>query len=96
MMEEIDVSLFSFYIVIFFGLTFFLYGLAVLKSEEYPTWVGWIAVILSVASFVVGLVQTYTGLSVLVTNMLFASFSSLLTLWLLIMNIRIWRSVKAS
>ena len=94
MMEEIDVALFSFYIIIFFGLTFFLFGLAVLKSDNYPTWLGWTAVVLSVASFIVGLVQSYTGLSVLVTNMLFASFSSFLTLWLLIMNIRIWRSVK--
>ncbi len=94
MMEEIDIALFSFYIVLFFGITFFLYGWGVLKSEEHPAWLGWAAIVLSIASFVVGLVQTYTGLSVLVTNILFASLSSFLILWLIIMNIRIRRGVR--
>lgn len=94
MMEEIDIALFSFYIVLFFGITFFLYGWGVLKSEEHPAWLGWAAVLLSIASFVVGLVQAYTGLSVLVTNILFASLSSFLTLWLIIMSVRIWRGIR--
>ena len=90
-MEEIDVGLFSVYIIVFFGLTFSLFGLAVAKSDSFPQWLGWVAVVLGLASFVDGTVQAYTGLSVLVTNVLFASFSSLLTVWILIMGVLMWR-----
>ena len=95
MMEEIDIGIFSIYIILFFGLTFLLYGLAVAMSESYPKWLGWVAVVLALASLIVGIVQAFTGLSVLVTNTLFASFSSLLTLWVLIMGILTWRKTKA-
>jgi len=93
-MEEIDVGLFSVYIIVFFGVTFVLYGLAVARSDRFPTWLGWAAVVLGIASFIDGMVQAYTGLSVLVTNILFASFSSLLTLWILIMGILMWRKLR--
>lgn len=91
MMEQIDIGIFSLYIVIFFGITFLLYGLAVAMSEAYPKWLGWVAAVLGVASLVVGVVQAYSGLSVLVTSMLFPSFSSFLTLWMLVMGILTWR-----
>lgn len=91
MMEEIDVALFSLYIILFFGITFFLYGVAVSMSDAYPKWLGWVAIILAVASFVVGVIQTYAGLSVLVTNVLFTSFSSFLILWVLVMGVLTWR-----
>jgi len=94
MMENIDIGIFSLYIVVFFGITFILYGLAVAQSDTYPQWLGWVAVVLAVACLVVGVVQVYTGLSVLVTNILFTSFSSFLTLWMLVMGILTWRSVK--
>lgn len=95
MMEEIDIGLFSLYIIVFFGITLILYGLAVAMSDTYPKWLGWVAVVLAVASLVVGAVQAYSGLSVLVTNILFASFSSFLTLWMLVMGILTWRKTGA-
>ncbi|MFY9463333.1 MAG: hypothetical protein WAP52_04075 [Candidatus Sungiibacteriota bacterium] len=94
MMEEIDIALFSVYIILFFGITLFLYGLAVTKSAVFPRWLGGTAMALAVASFVVGVVQAYTGLSVLITNTLFASFSSFLTLWILIMGVLILRKAR--
>lgn len=91
-MEQIDVGIFSVYIIVFFGVTFMLYGLAVAKSGRFPQWLGWAALLLGCASFVDGIVQGYLGLSVLVTNILFASFSSFQTLWLLTMGVLMWRS----
>lgn len=91
-MEQIDVGIFSVYIIVFFGVTFMLYGLAVAKGGRFPQWLGWAALLLGVASFLDGIVQGYTGLSVLVTNILFASFSSFQTLWLLTMGVLMWRS----
>jgi hypothetical protein len=91
-MEQIDVGIFSTYIIVFFGLTFILYGLAVAKSGRFPQWLGWAALAFGCASFADGIAQGYMGLSVLVTNILFAGFSSLQTLWLLTMGILMWRS----
>lgn len=91
MMEEIDIGLFSTFIIVFFGVTLLLYGLGVALSNNFPRWLGWVAVVLATASLVTGFVRAYTGLSILATSMLFASFSSFLTLWLLIMGVLIWR-----
>jgi len=55
---------------------------------------GLAAVLLGLASFVDGIVQGYTGLSPLVTNILFASFSSVQTLWLLTMCVLMWRKLS--
>lgn len=91
-MEQIDVGIFSVYIIVFFGVTFMLYGLAVAKSGRFPQWLGWAAFGLGLASFLDGIAQGYTGLSVLVTNILFASFSSFQTLWILTMGVLLWRA----
>lgn len=80
-MEEIDISIFSAYIVVFFGVTFFLYACAVATSGVFPKWLGWIGALLAAAGFTVGMAQAYYGLSVLITNTLFASISSFLIIW---------------
>jgi hypothetical protein len=94
MMEEIDISIFSMYIIVFFGFTYLLYGLAVTKSAVFPRWLGWVAVLLGLASLIDGTVQGLTGLSVLVTNTLFATFASLLTVWTIVMGVLMWRKTK--
>jgi hypothetical protein len=96
LMEEIDIGLFSTFIIVFFGVTLLFYGLGVALSDNFPRWLGWVAVVLATASLITGFVQAYTGLSVLVTSMLFASFSSFLTLWLLIMGVLMWRRTRAT
>ena len=80
-LEEIDIGLFSIIIIVFFGITFILYGLAVA---------------LGIGSFTIGTVQAYVGLSVLGTNFLFAGFASLLTVWVLVMGILMWRKTRSA
>ena len=96
MMEEIDIGLLSTFIIVFFGVTLLLYGLGVALSDNFPRWLGWVAVVLAIASLIAGFVQAYTGLSVLVTSVLFVSFASFLTLWLLIMGVLMWRRTRAA
>lgn len=89
--EQFDLALFSLFIVIFFGMTILLYGLAILTSAAYPQWLGWVAVLEGLASIPPGFIQAYNGPSVLVTNILFPIFSSIATVWGLLMGIHLWR-----
>ena len=96
MMEEIDVALFSLYIVVFFGLTILLYGLAVGFSGAYPGWLGWVAVVLGAVSFVIGTIQAIDGLSVLITSVLFVGVASLVNIWVIIMGWYLWRRGRSA
>ncbi|MBI4562136.1 MAG: hypothetical protein HY724_08815, partial [Candidatus Rokubacteria bacterium] len=77
--------------VVFFGVTIFLYGLALLTSDVYPKWLGWVAVLASIGSALVGLNLAYRGPSVLAANVLFPIFSIVITLWVLVMGVLLWR-----
>ena len=90
-MEEVDVGIFSAWIILFFGATFIAYGLAVAMSNNFPKWLGWVATALGVISLVVGFYQAYDGLSVFVTNYAFSGTASLLTIWVLIMAVLMGR-----
>jgi hypothetical protein len=90
-MEEIDVGVFSAWIILFFGATFIVYGLAVALSGNFPKWLGWVAAVLGLVSLVVGFYQAYDGLSVTITNYAFAGSATLLTVWVLVMAILMGR-----
>lgn len=89
--EQVSFGIFSMFIFVFFGLTILLYGLAVALSDIYPKGLGWVAVILGGGSAVLGLVQAYQGPSDVVTNILFAVFSILITVWVLVIGVFMWR-----
>ena len=91
MLEEVDVGIFSIFIVVFFGFTFLLYGLAVAQSDEYPAWLGWIAVILATAAVAIGTVQALYGLSTITTSILFAGVASFLNVWVIVIGWYMWR-----
>ncbi len=90
-MEEVDVGVFSAWIILFFGATFIVYGLAVAMSDNFPKWMGWIAAALGLVSLVVGFYQAYDGLSVFITNIAFSGAATLLTVWVLVMAIMMGR-----
>ena len=87
----VDFAIFSIWTIVFFGVTIILYGLAVLTSSVYPKWLGWVAVLASVGSALIGLNQAYNGPSVLVTNILFPIFSIIITIWVFVMGVLLWR-----
>lgn len=84
-------ALSAMWIIVLFGATHLLYGIAILSGSTYPRWLGWVAVIGGAGALVTGVLQSYQGLTALLVNVLLPIFASLLTLWLLVMGIRLWR-----
>ncbi len=91
MLEEVDVAIFSVFILVFFGITFLFYGLAVALGSEYPTWLGWTAVVLAAAALIIGTVQAIDGLSTITTSVMFVGVASLLNLWIIVIGWYMWR-----
>ncbi len=89
--EELNFGMFSVYIMLFFGITYLLYGLAVTSSDIYPKWPGWVAVVLAFISFVVGAAFNLGGPSAVLINMLFSGVSTLLVVWTLVLGVLLWR-----
>lgn len=88
---HLDFALFDIWVVIFFGMTFILYGLAALGSNAYPRWLGWVAVVGGLGASLVGLVQAFVGTSQITFLILFPACAALLSIWLLVMGVLMWR-----
>lgn len=95
-LAQINFALFSLAIVVWFGVTNILYGLAIVTSDVYPGWLGWVALLGGVASALVGLNQAYRGLSVVTTNILFPIVSTVLIVWFFIVGVLLWRKSGAT
>lgn len=87
----VNIALFSVTLIVFFGATVFLFGLAIATSDVYPKWLGWVAAVLGVAAALLGFVYAYQGPSALVTNILVPILSILETVWLLVIGVLLWR-----
>ena len=95
-LHEASIALFSMFIFAYFGVTILLYGLAVSLSDVYPKWLGWTAVVLGVGAAVLGLIQAYQGLSETVSTILFPIVATLISLWILVMGVLLWRKTGAA
>jgi hypothetical protein len=71
-------------------LPFVLYGLAVVRSGSSPRLLGWVGILGGSVSLAAGLLQAYTGRSAL-ASVLFVGGSMLVTLWMLILGVAMWR-----
>jgi hypothetical protein len=80
--ETINFALAALFNILFAGVTFILYGLAVAWSRVYPRWLGWVVVVAGIGSVVAGLVQAYAGESTTATRVLTIVFPTVITLWL--------------
>jgi len=94
--QYVGFGIYALWIMIFFGLTFVAYGLAVACSREYPRWLGWIAVAAGIGSFVVGYFQYFSGLTDLLTNKLFPAFAIVLAIWSTVMGWLLFRKGRAT
>jgi hypothetical protein len=92
--EAINFALASLFNILFAGVTFILLGLAVAWSGEYPGWLGWVVVVAGVGSVPVGLVQAYTGESIGFTRIATIIFPSVITLWVVVMSVLLWRKAR--
>jgi len=93
--ETINFALAALFNILFAGVTFILYGLAVAWSTVYPRWLGWVVVVAGLGSVVAGLVQAYAGESTTATRVLTIVFPTVITLWLVGMSMLLWRRAPA-
>jgi hypothetical protein len=91
----LDFALFDVFVLTFFGVTFILYGLAVSAGNAYPRWLGWVAVFGGLGATLVGLVQAYTGTSQVTFLIIFPALAALLSFWLMVMGVLMWRRASA-
>jgi len=94
--EAINFALASLFNILFAGVTFILLGLAVASSGEYPGWLGWVVVVAGVGSVPVGLVQAYMGESIGFTRIATIIFPTIITLWVVVMSVLLWRKAGKS
>jgi hypothetical protein len=88
--EEVNFGTLSVWIILFFGITYILYGLAVAASDDHPKWLGWAAVAMGTVQFVTGVVVTLNGPSELMITRIFSPVAFLETIWLLAMGALMW------
>jgi len=93
--ETINFALAALFNILFAGVTFILYGLAVAWSRVYPRWLGWVVVVAGLGSVVAGLVQAYAGESTTVTRVLTIVFPTVITLWLVEMGVLVLRKAPS-
>ncbi|MEJ7784399.1 MAG: DUF4386 family protein, partial [Solirubrobacteraceae bacterium] len=94
--EEIILALFSLAVILYTGLTFALFGLAMLHSRLYPKWVGMWGLLGGIASMLVGIAQLFTGRDALVTDILVPVVLPLVSVWFLVATVIMWRRVSAA
>lgn len=94
-LEEVSLALFSVTVLTYYGLPFVAFGLAVIYSDGYPSWFGWIAVVSGGACVLLGLAQLFTGEHALITGILIPIASNISAIWLVPISILLIRRSTA-
>jgi hypothetical protein len=92
--ETMNFALASLFNLVFAGLTFILFGLAVLLSGVYPRWLGWPAFGAGILSIAAGLAQAAAGEPTEASRILTIIGPTVITLWLLIMGVLVLRLLR--
>ena len=95
-LEQVVIGIFSIWVLVLFGVSYSLYGLAVALSDVYPKLLGWAALVVAIGAALIGLAEAFIGHSSVLTNILFPIASILLTLWVLVMGVLMWRRAGAA
>ena len=93
--ESINFALAALFNILFAGVTFILFGLAVASSRRYPGWLGWVVVVAGIGSVPVGLVQASMGESILFTRIATIIFPTIITLWEAGMSVLMFRKAAS-
>ena len=94
--ETINFALAALFNILFAGVTFILYGLAVPWSQLYPRWLGWVVVRAGLGLVAAGLIQASAGEATTVTRTLTIIFPTVITPWLIQMGILASRRAESS
>jgi hypothetical protein len=94
--ETINFALASLFNVVFAGVTFILFGLAVALSDAHPRGLGWVVLVAGVASVGAGLVQAFTGEPTEASRGLTIFGPTVITLWLMVIGFVLVRMGRES
>jgi hypothetical protein len=76
-------------LVLFHGVPFVLFGLAVVLDRSYPAWLGWFGFVGGLGSLFIGIMM-FLGLN-FVPESLFILFALVVSLWMVAMSVLMWR-----
>jgi Inner membrane component of T3SS, cytoplasmic domain len=93
--EHFILALFSAWLVLWQGLAYMLFGVALVRDARFPKWLGTMGIVVGTASLVLGLIQFETERDALVTHILVPLVSVFGGLWIPIAMIVWWRGVRA-
>jgi hypothetical protein len=94
--ETINFALASLFNLVFAGVTFILFGLAVALGDVHPRGLGWVVVVAGVASVGAGLVQAFTGEPTEASRGLTIFGPTVITLWLMVIGFVLVRMGRES
>ncbi len=89
--ETMNFALAALFNILFAGVTFILYGLAVAFSDVYPRWLAWPVVVAGIGSVAVGLIQAQLGESTGLSQIASIVFPTIITLWVAALGILLMR-----
>jgi hypothetical protein len=92
--ETINFALASLFNLVFAGVTFILFGLAVALSDVFPRWLGWVVVVAGASSIGAGLIQAFTGEPTDASRVLTILGPTVITLWLLVIGVLLVRKAR--
>lgn len=93
--EMISFGLVVMFNIVFGGLTYLFYGIAVVLSDQFPTWAGWLIAVIGVASIGIGTIQALTGTSSPTIELLTIITPTLFTMWTVLMCVLVLRQKNA-
>ena len=94
--ETINFAMASLFNLVFAGVTFILFGLAVALSDAHPRGLGWVVLVAGVASVGAGLVQAFTGEPTEASRGLTIFGPTVITLWLMVIGFVLVRMGRES
>ena len=92
--ETINFALASLFNLVFAGVTFILFGLAVALVDVYPRWLGWVVAAAGLGSIAAGLIQASTGEPTDASRILTIMGPTVITVWLMVIGILLVRMGK--
>jgi hypothetical protein len=85
--QTLNFALAALFNILFAGVTYLLYGLAVARCTNYPRWSGWIVVVAAIGSIAVGVIQAAVGHSTNLTRTMTIGFPTVITIWTAVMGV---------
>ena len=94
--EHFILALFSLNVALWAGVTFLLFGLAIMRDGRWPAALGPIGIAAGAAAVLIGGIQLFTERTTVVTHILVPLIYVVVGVWLLVTAVLWWRRAKAS